>query len=162
MGWLVYPYRRIRRYFIGQAFLKCLTDEVAEEFLKLLLGLMSLSFLLDRDLRKHIEGFCGVIQFRSKDNEIRVLATFKNNRLKRKELKPEEKLKVTPNATLVFKNAKALMNFLLPKGGKRDVLRSILRNEVRLEGNFNYIYRFGFLANHLQLELTEMLNRIGA
>lgn len=162
MGWLLRPYRKIRRYFVKQAFLKCLTDEGAEEFLKLLLGLMSLSFLLDRNLRKHIEGFCGLIQFRSKDNEIRVLAAFKNNRLKRKELKPEEKLKATPDATLVFKNAKAVMNFLLPKGGKRDVLRSILENEVTLEGNFNYIYRFGFLATHLQLEFTEMLNQIRA
>jgi hypothetical protein len=140
--------------------LKCLANEAAEEFLKVLLKLMSLSFLLDGDLRKNIEGFRGLIQFRSKDNEIRVLAEFKNDRLKRRELKPKQKLKATPNATVVFKNAEALMNFLLPRGGKRDVLRSILRNEVILEGNFNYIYRFGFLANHLQLEVDKMLNPI--
>jgi hypothetical protein len=133
---------------------------VAEEFLKLLLKLMSLSFFLDRDLRRNIEGFYGLIQFRSKDNKIRVLAEFGRNRLKRKELKPKQKLKATPNATVVFKNAEALMNFLLPRGGQRDVLRSILRNEVILEGNFNYIYRFGFLANHLQLEFAETLNQI--
>ena len=157
MDWLLYPYRRIRRYFIRKVFLKAIENEVAEEFLKLLLGLMSLSFLLDRNLRRHIEGFCGLIQFRSKDNEIRVLAEFKDNRLKRKELKPKEELKARPDATVIFKNAEALMNFLLPKGGQRDILRSILNNEVILEGNFNYIYRFGFLANHLQLELEKML-----
>ncbi len=51
------------------------------------------------------------------------------------------------------------MNFLLLRGGKRDVLISILKNEVRLEGNFNYIFRFGFLANHIQLEITKMLEQ---
>ncbi|MDI6792320.1 MAG: hypothetical protein QME81_05555 [bacterium] len=156
MDWLLYPVRRIWRYLARRAFLKCLRDEVAEEFLEILLKLMSLSFCLDRNLRKNIEGFNGLIQFRSKDNEVRVLAEFKDNRLKAKELKPTEKLKATPNATVVFKNADALMNFLLPKGGgdgRRDILRPILENEVALEGNFNYIFRFGFLANHLQLKL---------
>lgn len=160
MDWLLYPFRRIWRYLVRRAFLKCLRDEVAGEFLKLLLKLMSLSFCLDRNLRKNIEGFNGLIQFRSKNNEIRVLAEFKNNRLKPKELKPTEKLEVRPNATVVFKNADALMNFLLPRGGgdgRRDILRPILENEVALEGNFNYIFRFGFLANHLQLELARML-----
>jgi hypothetical protein len=66
-------------------------------------------------------------------------------------------LKATPNATVVFKDAEALMNFLLPRGGKRDILRSILRNEVILEGNFNYIYRFGFLANNIQLSIMKMM-----
>jgi hypothetical protein len=158
MGWLIYPIRRIRRYFIKRTFLKYLKDEVAEEFLELLLRMMSLSFLIDRNMRKHIEGFNGLIQFRSKDNQIRVLAEFKNNRLKPKELKPDEKLEAEPNVNVIFKNAEALMNFLLPKGGKRDILRSILRNEVTLEGNFNYIYRFGFLANHLQLQFAKILD----
>ncbi|MBU2461290.1 hypothetical protein KKH65_00230, partial [bacterium] len=140
MDWLLYPYRRIRHYFTKRAFLKCLGDEAAEEFLKLLLKLMSLSFLIDRSLRKNIEGFSGLIQFKSKDNEIRILARFKDSQLKVKELKPTEEEEQFPNATVIFKNAEALMNFLLPKGGQRDILRSILNNEVILEGNFNYIY----------------------
>lgn len=129
---------------------------MAEEFLELLLMLMRLSFHIDSQLRKNIKGFRGLIQFRSKDNNIRVLAEFKNNRLMPKELKKKDKLKTTPNATVIFKNSEALMNFLLPKGGKRDILRSMLNNEVILEGNFNYIYRFGFLANHLQLKVTKI------
>ena len=159
MDWLLNPYRRICRYFIKRAFLKAFESEVAEEFLKLLLNLMSLSYILDRNLRRSIEGFSGLVQFRSKDNEIRVLAEFKNNRLKAKELKPKEELKQVPNVTAIFKDDQALMNFLLPKGGKRDILRSLLNNEVVLSGNLNYIYRFGFLANHLQLELTKMLEQ---
>ena len=157
MDWLLNPYYKIRRYFIKKAFLKCLSSEIAEEFLKLLLNMMRLSFILDRSLRRNIENFSGIIQFRSKDNEIRMLAKFKNSRLKAKELKPNEGLKEVPNITVIFKDAEALMNFLLPQGGKRDILKSLLNNEVILSGNLNYIYRFGFLANHLQLELTKML-----
>ncbi|NIO29523.1 MAG: hypothetical protein GTO29_13330 [Candidatus Latescibacteria bacterium] len=161
MDWLLYPWRKTRHYFIKRSLLKSLRDEAAEEFLKILLNFMTFSFLIDRRLRKNIEGFNGLIQFKSKDNEIRVLAEFKNNKLKQKELEPNESLKVTPNATVIFKNAEALMNFLLPRGGqegkknRRDILRSLLRNEVILDGNFNYIYRFGYLANHLQLQLAK-------
>ena len=128
MGWLLYPYRKIKRYLIKRAYLESLRDEIAEEFLQLLLQLMSLYFLLDKKMRKNIEDFSGLILFKSKDNEIRVLAEFNKNKLKHKELKPHEK-----------------------------ILRSILNNEVILEGNFNYIYRFGFIANHIQLSILEML-----
>ena len=160
MGWLLYPYRRIRRYFARKNFLKLLEDEVAEEFLQVLIKLLRYSAYLDSYLRKSMKNFNGLIQFRSKDNEIRVVAEFKKGRLKDKELKPNEQLKKIPTAEVVFKNAEAVRNFLLPKGGiagRRDVLRSLLRNEVKLEGNYNYIYRFGFLATHLQLQLKELL-----
>lgn len=157
---LLYPFRKPRRGLLRIRLQRRLRNEVAEEFLELLLRMMSLTFLLNRKLRAYIEGFNGLIQFRSKDNEVRVLAEFKKGRLKVRELRPKEKLEATPNAEIVFKNAGAVMNFLLPKGGlkgRRDVLRSLLNNEVILVGNYNYIYRFGFLATHLQLQLPKML-----
>ncbi len=157
MDKLMYPVRKVMFFFLKRAFLKCQRDEIAEEFLELLLKLMSVSFCLDKKLRKNIEGFRGVIQFRSKDNEIRVLAVFKNDKLEVKELKPKDKLQEAPNATVIFKDAEGLMNFLLPKGGQRDVLRSILNNEVVLDGNWNYIYRFGFIATHLQLQAAKLV-----
>ena len=157
MDKLMYPVRKVMYFFLKRSFLKCQRDEIAEEFLELLLKLMSISFCLDKKLRKNIEGFRGAIQFRSKDNAIRVMALFKDDKLKTKELKPNEESKERPNATVVFKDAYGLMNFLLPKGGQRDVLRSILNNEVVLDGNWNYIYRFGFIATHLQLQLAKTI-----
>ena len=157
MDKLMYPARKVMYFFLKRSFLKCQKDEIAEEFLKLLLKLMSLSFCLDKKLRKNIEGFRGVIQFRSRDNEIRVLAAFKNDKLDVKELKPADKPRDEPNATVIFKDAEGLMNFLLPKGGQRDVLRSILNNEVVLDGNWNYIYRFGFIATHVQLQAAKLV-----
>lgn len=157
MDKILYPWRKVTQFMLKRAYKKCQRDEIAEEFLEILLKLMSVSFCLDKRLRRHIEDFRGLIQFRSKDNEIRIIAEFKNNKLKPKELKPNQELKTAPNATVIFKNAEGLMNFLLPKGGKRDILRSILKNEVVLDGNFNYIYRFGFIATHLQLQLANVL-----
>ncbi|MEW6103634.1 MAG: hypothetical protein AB1630_07480 [bacterium] len=157
MDWLFSWYYRIKRWFVKRGLIKALEAEkieaeFAEEFLKILLNLMSLSFIIDKEYREYIKGFTGIIQFRSKDNEIRVLAIFNNGNLIAKELKPNEVLVKKPNVSVVFKDPIALINFLLPKGGKRDILRSLLNNEVILKGNLNYIYRFGFLANHLQLE----------
>ena len=153
MSWLLYPYWRIRQHFVRKDFLSLLKEEVTEEFLKALIQFLRFSCCLDGYLRRSINDFNGQIEFRSDNKGIRVVAEFKNGHLKPKELKPEEDLVPPANASVVFKNPEAVKNFLLPEGGlegRRDVLRSLLNNEIRLEGNFNYIYRFGFLATHLQ------------
>ena len=157
MDTLLYPIRIVMQFFMKLAFLKCQRDEIAEEFLERLLKLMGITFLLDKTLRKNIEGFNGVILFRSRDDEIKMLAIFRNDRLEKLELRPNETPPLEPNATIVFKDAEGLMNFLLPKGGQRDILRSILNNEIVITGNWNYIYRFGFIATHLQLQAAKLL-----
>jgi len=154
-------YYRIRRWFIKRGFLKLLDVErieadIAEEFFKALLNLMRFSFIIDKEYRSYIKDFSGIIEIRSKDGKVRVLAKFKDNNMKVRELEPNE-VSEAPNVIVAFKDHIALMNFLLPKGGRRDILRSLLNNEVILNGNLNYIYLFGFLATHLQLELTKTL-----
>jgi hypothetical protein len=153
MNWLMYPYWKIRQYVVRKDVLSQVEEEVTEEFLKALIHFLGFSCCLDEYLRRSIKDFNGQIEFRSENKGIKVVAEFKNGRLKAKELRPEEDLAPPANASVVFKNPKAVKNFLLPEGkleGRRDVLRSLLHNEIRLEGNFNYIYRFGFLATHLQ------------
>ena len=63
----------------------------------------------------------------------------------------------TPAAdvTVTFKNADALMRFLLAE--KKDILQSLLNNEVQIAGNLNYLYKFGFMANHVLLDYTGKL-----
>jgi hypothetical protein len=160
MDWLLHPYWSIRRHLAKKRFLERLKEEAAEEFLKGLLQLLKISSHVDGYLRQSMRDFNGRIEFKSKNNQIRVLADFNNGRLEERELDPEEELQPPANTSVVFKDAEAVKNFLLPKGGlkgRRDVLRSILKNEVKLEGNYNYIYRFGFLATHLQLQLLKAL-----
>ena len=154
MDWLLNPYWRLQHRLARKKFVNQVQEEVTEEFLKILLQFLRFSCYLDAYLRRSIKDFNGRIELRSDDKDIRVLAEFKNGRLNPKELKPDEELVPPANASIVFKNPEAVKNFLLPEGGlegRRDVLRSYLNNEIRLEGNFNYIYRFGFLATHLQL-----------
>ncbi len=131
-------------------FSDCLTSEFAEDFLQLLLGLMSIVFLLNPDFRKNIEGFNGRYQFKSKDGCINVSALFEDNHLKVREQDIPN-----PNITVYFKDGKALMNYLLTP--KPDILGSILRQEVSLDGNFNYLCKFAFMAKRLQLMATGAL-----
>ena len=123
---------------------KCLSLEMAEEFLKILLEVMRLAFFFDHDYRKNIEGFSGSYLFRSSDHAIAVSATFSGGEM---DISEEEVL--NPNVTVIFKDGKALMNFLL--SGNPDILGSMLRQEVSPEGNLNYLYKFAYMARRLQL-----------
>jgi hypothetical protein len=130
-----------------EKFSDCLTSEFAEDFLQILLGLMTVVFMFDGDFRKNIEGFEGGYQFRSKDGCITVSARFRDNRL---EVREEEI--AAPDITVLFKDGKALMGYLLTP--KPDILGSMLRQEVSLDGNLNYLYKFAFMAKRLQLMAT--------
>ncbi len=130
-----------------ESFSDCLTAEVAEEFLQLLLNLMSVVFLLDHDFRKNIEGFNGRYQFKSKDGCITMAALFGDDRLEVREGEIPD-----PDITVLFKDGKALMGYLLTP--KPDILGSMLRQEVSLDGNLNYLYKFAFMAKRLQLMAT--------
>jgi len=128
-------------------FIGCMESELAEDFLKILLELMGVVLLIDSDYRKNIIGFKGRYQFRSSDGAITVAALFDND-----ELCVDEAVIEKPDISVTFANGKALMNYLLSP--KPDVLGSMLRQEVRLEGNLNYLYRFAYMAKRLQLMAT--------
>jgi hypothetical protein len=128
-------------------FLSGLSSEFAEDFLQLLLGLMSVVFMFDHDFRKNIEGFNGRYQFKSRDGLMTVAALFGDDRL---EVREEEI--PNPDITILFKDGKALMGYLLSP--KPDILGSMLRQEVSLDGNLNYLYKFAFMAKRLQLMAT--------
>jgi hypothetical protein len=71
----------------------------------------------------------------------------------------KEELITDPDVSVIFKDGKSLMNYLrsylLGRGG--DVLKLVLNNELVLKGNVNYVYKFFYIANHLQLALTGRL-----
>ena len=160
MNWLFHPYWSFGKLLVRKSFVSQLKEEVTEEFVKILLQFLRISCCLDKYLRQSIENFNGKIEFRSENKGIRVVAEFRDGYLYPRELEPNEPLVPPANACVVFKNPEAVKNFLLPPGGlqgRRDVLRSYLNNEVRLEGNLNYIYRFGFLATHVQRHLLQPL-----
>jgi ubiquinone biosynthesis protein UbiJ len=134
----------------AQDFMEALQSEKAEKFLEVLLKLMGLVFFLDKDFQRNIRDFNGRYLFRSQDRQITVAAVFKDNRLK----VTEEEIGDT-HMTVIFRNAKALMGFLLSP--KPDILGSMLRQDISIDGNLNYLYKFAYMAKHLQLKVTGKL-----
>ena len=134
----------------GQKFLKVVEGEVAETFLEALLFFMKIKFMVDPSFRKNIENFKGRYQFKSTDGKVSVFVEFDDGKMN-----IQEKLADEVDVSCIFKDGKSLMNLLL--SGDSDILRGLLNNEIMLIGNLNYMYKFGFMANHIQLELRGSL-----
>jgi hypothetical protein len=128
-------------------YLKCLESEFAEEFLEAVLGLMKILLLIDHDFKRNIIDFNGRYQFKSLDGSITVAAIFRDDAMQ-----VREEVISNPDITVMFKDSKALMNYLLAP--KPDVLGSMLRQEVTLDGNLNFLYKFAFMAKRMQLMVT--------
>jgi hypothetical protein len=122
-------------------------SKLADGFLELLLDMMRLAFLFDSRFRRNIEGFQGRYLFRSKDGSIAAGAIFSQGRMAVSREAIEN-----PNVAVTFRDEKALMGFLLAP--KPDILGAVLRQDVVLEGNLNYLYKFAYMAKRLQLMAT--------
>lgn len=142
-------YRKLRRGRVRRQFLKRLETDIAEEILKLLLNLMNWWFKTDEEFRKNIDGFTGRYQFRNADKSFTVTALFTG-----KGVKVKEELIKDEDVSVIFKDGKSLetlMNFLLARDP--DILKLILNNEVKVEGNMNYMFRFLYMAKQLKAKL---------
>ena len=69
------------QFELGQRLARCFSGELAEEFLKTLLTLMSIVFVVNRDYRRNIKGFTGRYQFLSKDGRLTMAAVFREGRM---------------------------------------------------------------------------------
>jgi hypothetical protein len=122
-------------------------SKLVDGFLELLLDMMRLAFLFDGRFRRNIEGFQGRYLFRSKDGTIAAGAIFSHGRMTVSREAIEN-----PNVTITFRDEKSLMGFILAP--KPDILGAMLRQDVVLEGNLNYLYKFAYMAKRLQLMAT--------
>jgi hypothetical protein len=140
-------------------FLESVEAETAENIMETLLLLMKTRFLLDpiiigSNFRQNIENFEATYQFRSRSGDVGVLARFHDG-----ELAWQEALSQEVNATLEFKDGRALIKYLFNYIvlRDRDFLQSMTKNEIKVSGNLNYLYKFLFMANHMLLEATGKL-----
>ncbi|VAV85529.1 hypothetical protein MNBD_DELTA01-1366, partial [hydrothermal vent metagenome] len=86
--------------------------------------------------------------FVSEDGAICEAATFKDNRMKvEKEVDPGDRLIENWDIIVKFKDARALRNYLFSED--QDILNLILTNDVEVEGNLNYLFKFGFISKDL-------------
>jgi hypothetical protein len=126
-----------------------LNPDIIEDFLKILLKVMSLVFWIDKDYHRNIQGFKGKYLFESKNKKLSVRAIFKHSSLFSYDyLKVSEGTLEDADVTVTFKDAKALMKLLLSP--KPDILGALLENEVAVSGNINYIFKFGYMTTQLQ------------
>lgn len=128
-------------------FLTTIEGGAADTFLETLLRLMSLVLNFDHKFRRNIEGFTGRYQFKSLEGGVNAGAVFAENHLH-----VANGTVADPDITIIFKDGRALMDFILTP--KPDILGAMLRQEVSLSGNLNFLYKFAYMARHLQLMAT--------
>ena len=127
---------------IGMA--KWLEDDATEEFLDILLEMMK-GFYLIRP--KYTKNFTGSYWFKDKDGKVSILVKFHNGEMEISK-NPHPDPNPCPETSVIvdFKDSDSLRRFLLDV--KKDILKVILNNEIQVTGNYNYLYKFVFLANH--------------
>ena len=123
---------------------KQLLGAVTDKFITLLLRCMDLFFFLtqDDDFRRNLENFEGRYLFKTADETVKASATFSDG-----DMHVYEDAIDDWNVRVTFKNGKALRDFIFSE--KQDIFDSISRNEVEVDGNLNYIYKFAFMAKDI-------------
>ncbi len=128
-------------------FVKCLEEETLDFFLTNILRLMDLFFFLSKKFRRNISGFNARYAFKSVDGRIDASVIFEDSKMKVKNYEIDN-----TNVTVVFKDGKALKNFLF--SDSPDIIGSILNGEVKYSGNLNYLAKFAYMANHLKYKFA--------
>lgn len=120
-----------------------LSGKVTDKFLESLLSGMDLAFSLSKGYRKNIRNFEGRYLFRTADNVVAAAATFEHGDM---QVDPEGAIDDW-DVRVTFKDWTTLRDFLF--SGDQDILDSLLENKVEVDGNPNYIFKFGFMARDL-------------
>ncbi len=132
--------------FITRLFLRKLRKELVGKatdiFLELLLRGMDLAFSLSKGYRKNIKDFEGRYLFTTADDVVAAAATFEHG-----DMEVHKEAIDDWDVRIAFKDAGALNAFLFSRD--QDILNSLLANDVELDGNLNYIYKFVFMARDL-------------
>jgi hypothetical protein len=124
-------------------FFACLDGELLDEFLELLLRMMSLSLRVDPRFRRNIANYEVRYLFRSRDGTIVTSAEFHDGHMR-----VREGAIANPDITVDFKDGKALRNFLLSENP--DLIGSLLDGDIAYVGNLNYLGKLAYMAKHLQ------------
>lgn len=130
----------------AQALKNELGGTLTDKFVEVLFFSMEVAFILLASYRRNLRDFRGTIVLRTADRRVAASAVFGHEKMTVK-----TKAVASPDVTVTFKDPAALRRFLFSKD--QDILSSLLANEVELDGNLNYIYKFGFMARDLTRRL---------
>jgi hypothetical protein len=121
---------------------KASLGELTDECLELLLEGMEWAFILSRGYRRNIKGFKGAYVLGTGDNLVITSISFDRGKMTVYEgAIPDWDVRVT------IKDVQAFWRFVFSRD--HDILSLVLANEVEIDGNLNYVYKFGFLARDL-------------
>lgn len=136
----------IRRF--SRPIIRELSGVATDRFLELLLRSMDLAFVLCKSFRRNIEGFDARYVFATGGGEVGKTADFSDADMRVDDYDhAKDELKEEFNVRVTFSDPSALRRFLFAKD--QDILNSLLANEVEVDGNLNYLYKFGFMAKDL-------------
>jgi hypothetical protein len=140
-SWLAGVFRRKTRLLKDE-----LEGEFTDRFVELLLYAMDMAFMLLASYQRNLRGFRAQYVFRTADGRVEASALFGGGKMS-----VRQRAVSSPNVTVTFKDPAALRRFLFSKD--QDILSSILASDVEVDGNVNYVYKFGFMARELILRL---------
>ncbi len=123
-----------------------LNETLTDGFLEALLSGMQVAFALSRSYRRNIEDFEAIFVFRTRDDRVGATAVFSKGRLT-----VESDPRPVFDTRISFRDADGLRNSLL--AGDANLLETMLSDPVDAEGNLSNLYRFGYLAKELTLQL---------
>jgi hypothetical protein len=116
-------------------------DLATDKALGLLLNGMKWFYVLDPS---NIRGFTGRYIVRTRDGTIAATAAFVNGHLD-----VWDHAQPPAQATVIFSDGQTFRSFLF----NEDILQGLLHNDITVEGNMNYVFRFGFLVQDLKHKL---------
>jgi len=128
--------------FFSKRLEKELLGELTDECLELLLEGMELAFCLSKGYRRNIKKFKGAYLLRTGDNLVITSITFDRGKMT-----VYEDAIADWDVRVTIKDVQAFWKFVFSRD--HDILNLVLANEVEIDGNLNYIYKFGFLARDL-------------
>jgi hypothetical protein len=140
-SWLLRVFRRKAR-----ALKEELEGKLTDKFVELLLYGMDIGFLLLASYRNNLRHFHGSYVLRTADGKVAASALFADGKMS-----VRDEAIASPTVTVTFTDPGAFRRFLFSKD--QDILQSLMANEVDVEGNLNYIYKFGYMARDLTLRL---------
>jgi hypothetical protein len=132
--------------FFGRKVVAQLQGEVTDDLLELLLGAMKVYAWLSHGYRDNLAGWRGSLAFRTARGGVGSTALIHDD-----EIDVEDTAREDATVTVTFTDPAALRRFLFSK--HQDILDAVLKNEVQVSGNYNHVYRFGYLARDLEHRL---------
>ena len=122
-------------------------SEATDDLLETLLWAMDVCFCLDTGYREtNLRDFRGSLVFMTSSGDVGATARFEDGAM-HVQSRPSSGFDVRVR----FRDAAALRRFLF--ADSPDVLDSLLVNDVELDGNLNYVYKFGFMVKDLERRL---------